>query len=236
MTKIIKKVTLNAPASISTGVDPTKGTVTNPFTQVEMATLQEEGKWNGGITTINIINMKYIVNMLLIMTSSVFLACSSNTITKAQIDNVCTQTTAIEKGVRLTNLMCSGNYDKALVLLDTLLEIDPYAPNYYFCQGWCYDMLGDSLKAKKSYLQAKELYNKYNVLYDASSVAFSKAYVTLCLEGEDAFFCTLDSLCDDLSKHIDYIRKMKSEWENSGISKKDLFTKDNHTYFIPNKE
>jgi tetratricopeptide (TPR) repeat protein len=110
--------------------------------------------------------MKYIVNMLLIMTSSVFLACSSNTITKAQIDNVCTQTTAIEKGVRLTNLMCSGNYDKALVLLDTLLEIDPYAPNYYFCQGWCYDMLGDSLKAKKSYLQAKELYNN---LQDALS-------------------------------------------------------------------
>lgn len=93
--------------------------------------------------------MKYIVNMLLIMTSSVFLACSSNTITKAQIDNVCTQTTAIEKGVRLTNLMCSGNYDKALVLLDTLLEIDPNSPNYCFCQGWCYDMLGDSLKAKK---------------------------------------------------------------------------------------
>ena len=44
MAKIIKKVTLNAPASTSTGVDPTKGTVTNPFTQVEMATLQEEGK------------------------------------------------------------------------------------------------------------------------------------------------------------------------------------------------
>ena len=50
MTKIIKKVALNAPASTSTpstssgqtGVDPTKGTITNPFTQVEMATLQEE--------------------------------------------------------------------------------------------------------------------------------------------------------------------------------------------------
>ena len=55
MVKIIKKVTLNAPASTSTpstssgqtGVGPTKGTVTNPFTQVEMATLQEEGTWNG---------------------------------------------------------------------------------------------------------------------------------------------------------------------------------------------
>ena len=56
MGKIIKKVTLNAPASTSTtstslgqtGADPTKGTQTNPYTQVEMSTLQEIGTWNGG--------------------------------------------------------------------------------------------------------------------------------------------------------------------------------------------
>ena len=72
MTKILKKVQLSTEQSTPKSADPTKGTITNPFTQVEMATLQEEGKWNGGITTINIINMKYIVNMLLIMTSSVF--------------------------------------------------------------------------------------------------------------------------------------------------------------------
>ena len=64
MGKIIKKVTLNAPASTSTtstpsassgqtgsgqtGADPTKGTQTNPYTLVEMASLQEVGTWNGG--------------------------------------------------------------------------------------------------------------------------------------------------------------------------------------------
>lgn len=180
--------------------------------------------------------MKLLVNIFLSLTTScIFIACSSNTTSKTQINRAYSQTETIEAGVRLTNLMCSGNYDKALVLLDTLLEIDPNSPNYCFCQGWCYDMLGDSLNAKNCYLQAKELYNKYNVLYDASSVAFSKAYVTLCLEGRDAFYSTLDSLCDDLGMHIDYIRKMKSEWENNGICKKDLFTKDNQSYFIPNK-
>jgi hypothetical protein len=48
MTKILKKVQLSTEQSISKSADPTKGTQTNPFTQVEMATLQEEGIWNGG--------------------------------------------------------------------------------------------------------------------------------------------------------------------------------------------
>jgi hypothetical protein len=48
MTKILKKVQLSTEQSTPKSADPTKGTVTNPFTQVEMATLQEEGTWNGG--------------------------------------------------------------------------------------------------------------------------------------------------------------------------------------------
>lgn len=48
MTKILKKVQLSTEQSARKSVDPTKGTQTNPFTQVEMATLQEEGIWNGG--------------------------------------------------------------------------------------------------------------------------------------------------------------------------------------------
>ena len=74
MVKIIKKVTLNAPASTSTpstssgqtGVDPTKGTITNPFTQVEMATLQEECTWNGGFVA----GMGYIVPTMMAMYDS----------------------------------------------------------------------------------------------------------------------------------------------------------------------
>lgn len=56
MAKIIKKVTLNAPASTSTtstssgqtGVDPTKGTPANPFTEDEFFLLLDLNQWNGG--------------------------------------------------------------------------------------------------------------------------------------------------------------------------------------------
>ena len=48
MAKIIKKVTLNAPASTSTGVDPTKGTQTNTYTQEEFYSLLDLGIWSGG--------------------------------------------------------------------------------------------------------------------------------------------------------------------------------------------
>ena len=48
MTKILKKVQLSTEQSTPNSADPTKGTQTNPYTQVEMATLQEEGTWNGG--------------------------------------------------------------------------------------------------------------------------------------------------------------------------------------------
>ena len=61
MTKILKKVQLSTEQSTPKSADPTKGTVTNPFTQVEMATLQEEGTWNGGYVE----GMGYIVPMMM---------------------------------------------------------------------------------------------------------------------------------------------------------------------------
>ena len=48
MNKILKKVKLNAPASTSTGVDPTKGTQTNPYTQEEYRVMSLENDWKGG--------------------------------------------------------------------------------------------------------------------------------------------------------------------------------------------
>ena len=48
MTKILKKVQLSTEQSTPKSADPTKGTAENPYSQVEMATLQEEGTWNGG--------------------------------------------------------------------------------------------------------------------------------------------------------------------------------------------
>jgi hypothetical protein len=61
MTKILKKVQLSTEQSTPKSADPTKGTQTNPYTQVEMATLQEEGKWNGGYVE----GMGYIVPMMM---------------------------------------------------------------------------------------------------------------------------------------------------------------------------
>ena len=60
MTKILKKVQLSTEQSTPNSADPTKGTQTNPYTQVEMATLQEEGTWNGGYVE----GMGYIVPMM----------------------------------------------------------------------------------------------------------------------------------------------------------------------------
>ncbi len=61
MTKILKKVQLSTEQSTPKSADPTKGTQTNPYTQVEMATLQEEGTWNGGYVE----GMGYIVPMMM---------------------------------------------------------------------------------------------------------------------------------------------------------------------------
>ena len=61
MSKIIKKVTLNDPASTSTGTDSTKGTQTNPYTQIEMAQLQKVEIWEGGYVE----GLGYIVPMVM---------------------------------------------------------------------------------------------------------------------------------------------------------------------------
>ena len=66
MTKILKKVQLSTEQSTPKSADPTKGTQTNPYTQVEMATLQEEGTWNGGYVE----GMGYIVPMMSVNSGS----------------------------------------------------------------------------------------------------------------------------------------------------------------------
>lgn len=66
MTKILKKVQLSTEQSTSKSADPTKGTQTNPFTQLEMAQLQEEGTWKGGYVE----GMGYIVPMMTMLDSS----------------------------------------------------------------------------------------------------------------------------------------------------------------------
>lgn len=61
MNKILKKVQLSTEQSTPMSADPTKGTAENPYSQVEMATLQEEGTWNGGYVE----GMGYIVPMMM---------------------------------------------------------------------------------------------------------------------------------------------------------------------------
>lgn len=48
MSKIIKKIKLNASQVEQVNTDPTKGTQANPFTQEEMHQLQAQESWNGG--------------------------------------------------------------------------------------------------------------------------------------------------------------------------------------------
>ena len=66
MTKILKKVKLNAPASTSTGVDPTKGTQTNPYTQEEFFYLLDLECWPGGWVE----GMGYVITNILITGST----------------------------------------------------------------------------------------------------------------------------------------------------------------------
>lgn len=48
MTKILKKVQLSAEQSTPMSADPTKGTQTNPYTELEMRMLQVNETWPGG--------------------------------------------------------------------------------------------------------------------------------------------------------------------------------------------
>lgn len=48
MTKILKKVRLSAEQSTPMSADPTKGTQTNPYTELEMRMLQVNETWPGG--------------------------------------------------------------------------------------------------------------------------------------------------------------------------------------------
>ena len=77
MTKILKKVKLNAPASTSTGVDPTRRSDTNPYTQEEFFkyfTPPNSESWPGGWVE----GMGYIPPNVNVVGSSIMVVPSSD--------------------------------------------------------------------------------------------------------------------------------------------------------------
>ncbi len=70
-----------------------------------------------------------------------------------------TDLTHVQREARLNALLCERDFGQALLLIDTLRAQYPRVPQFCFCEGWVYDMKGDSVRARSCYTQAVSIYD-----------------------------------------------------------------------------
>ena len=64
-----------------------------------------------------------------------------------------------QAGMRLDTLLCRRDLESALLLIDTLHTQYPRDPQFYFGEGWIYQMKNDSIKARSCFMRAVDLYD-----------------------------------------------------------------------------
>ncbi len=90
-------------------------------------------------------------------------------------------------GLRLMSMLSEQDFENALSLLDTLHARYPDDPQFYFAEGWIYDMEDDSIKSRRCFEKALTLYDSLVIQDDGVDGKINRAFIIQILYGEDAY-------------------------------------------------
>lgn len=82
------------------------------------------------------------------------------------------------KAMRLDSLLCNRAFGEALLFLDSLHQQYPQDPQFYFCEGWVYDMQDDSTSAHAAFRKARALYDSLILKNDDLGDKINRAFLT----------------------------------------------------------
>jgi tetratricopeptide (TPR) repeat protein len=99
-----------------------------------------------------------------------------------------------QAGLRLGKMLNDRDFEQAHPYLDSLHKEYPNDPQFYFCEGWAYEMQGDSLRSRAAYTRSMEIYDSLIVANGDITDMENRAYIVQILYGMDAFNRALDEI------------------------------------------
>ena len=90
------------------------------------------------------------------------------------------------------------DFEQALQRIDSIHRKIPHDPQSYFCEGWVYDMQGDSLTARLAYTRSMEIYDSLIIVSknidDILGHMINRAWIIQFLFDMDAYNKAIDEI------------------------------------------
>lgn len=99
-----------------------------------------------------------------------------------------------QAGKRLEAMLCERDFERALQYLDSLHTAYPDEPQFYFGEGWMYDMQEDSLRARAAFTKALDIYDSLLAVRTDLGDQIHRAILVQILYGQEAYTQTLDGM------------------------------------------
>lgn len=114
-------------------------------------------------------------------------------------------------GLRLGGLLNKRDFEHALPYLDSLKQVYPNDPQFLFCEGWAYNLLGDSLRARMAYSKSLHFYDSLIAKKPYQDYMLNRACIIQYLFGQGAYNKALDEILSTTNNPNDstYIGMLK---------------------------
>lgn len=127
-----------------------------------------------------------------------------------------------QAGMRLDTLLCRRDLESALLLIDTLHTQYPRAPQFYFGEGWIYQMKNDSIKARSCFTKAVAIYDSLIAVKKDFGDQINRAIIIQILFGKEAYDKNLDEILRT-AKNARDSAEIEEIWRKVIYKKEDLF-------------
>ena len=127
-------------------------------------------------------------------------------------------------GIRLKEILEERNFERTLLYVDSLNRVFPNDPQFYFTEGWVYDMQGDSLRARAAYTKSISIYDSLIADKPNFDDMINRAVIVQILYGMEAYNQALDEMQSTFTTAKD-AANIKMWKEIGAIKKEELFIK-----------
>ena len=135
-----------------------------------------------------------------------------------------------QAGMRLDSLLCKRELENALLFIDTLHTRYPRDPQFYFCEGWIYQMKNDSAKARFCFTKAVAIYDSLIAVKKDFGDQTNRALIIQILYGKEAYDKSLDEILRT-TKNTHDSAEIEELWRKVIYKKEDLFKPETHRTF-----
>lgn len=128
-----------------------------------------------------------------------------------------------QAGVRLDSLCSHRDFEQAILYLDTLHAEFPRDPQFYFAEGWIYDMQDNTPMSRAAFAKSLTIYDSLIAAKPDFGDMINRAAIVQILYGKKAYDKALDEIEATFRGEMDSIRLGMYMWRKVNYDKNELF-------------